>query len=773
QTGAGGPGAAGPGGGVADPAVAAATGAAGAAGAAASGPQTAGASTAAGAPTEKPDATVKGRLVDTAGNPVADAEVNAYEGFRTYTGADGRFSIGVLSRNDLRLDFSKPGFLDRQVTVSLQPGDTSELEVTVKPLDAKVTPIVASMGGVAVSSDGRAQLRVPPGALTGDSNVRLTWMDPMPSDAFPFAHGELPGPLLTRATADGEQADEEFTIPPLSFTLVDLETAKIAPGQQLELRMRINPEALKLAGDNIDFGNPATMQQPCYDFDRALGLWVNPATARLERDADGTAWTVYTMHSRGTVPNFFNLLQTVSTGSHVSTTNTVTWQEAVNYQEQVWDRVQVARRVPRTERQYVTWRERVQVRERYNPGNGWRTRTVTRWETRGEWRTRTVWDTVNVWENVARWVNRTRMENRSRTDNVYGLNFSGRVREESANASLNGRPLAGATVRHQQDFFGSTTKTSDGSGTFSIPMWHNSSAPNIGGATFFDASSTSGGWDMAVNTDSRLAVGPAGPDFTQAHYGETFRIDYRIDGVLRSENVTFPGMRFWTFGRDARDNVNNFELVGLSNPTFVYVPEGSLPSVSLRPGGQDGLGLRVYNRPANTGLVTERSSNSALNGRPLAGATVSHNADFFGATTKTSGTDGRFTIPYFNALTRVTGASFFDASGTGGLNPVVDTDARVRLRLTGDFDPALNGAEQFVLKYRIDGREVTETVTFNPERQLLFGRDASDNFNNFELVSLQNAIFLYEPEGGRMPTANVRPGGTATIEAKVQFVAVK
>jgi hypothetical protein len=748
------------------------TGVAGAAAAGNAAQQAAGGANGA-APAEKPDATVKGRLVDTAGNPVAGAEVNAYEGFRAYTEADGRFTIGVLSRNDLRLDISKPGFLDRQVTVSLQPGDTSEIEVTVKPLDAKVTPIVAAMGGVAVSSDGKAQLRIPAGALTGDSNVRLTWMDPMPSDKFPFAHGELPGPLLTRAKADGGQADEEFTIPPLSFTLVDLETAKIAPGQQLELRMRINPEALKLAGDNIDFGNPATMQQPCYDFDRAIGLWVNPATARLERDADGTAWTVYTMHSRGTVPNFFNLLQTVTTGGHVSGTNTVTWQESVSYQEQQWDRIQVTRRVPRTVREYVTWTERVQVQERFNPGNGWQTRTVNRTVTRGAWQERTVWDTVRVWEDVSRWVNRTRLENRSRTDNVYGLNFTGRVREESSNPSLNGQALAGATVRHQQDFFGGTTKTTDGGGSFTVPMWHNSGAPTIGGASFFEAEADRGNWDMSVNTDSRLAVGPAGPDFTRAHYGETFRIDYRIDGVLRSENVTFPGMRFWTFGRDARDNTNNFELVGLSNPTFVYVPDGALPSVGLRPGGQNGVGLRVYNKPANTGLVTERSSNPALNGRPLAGATVSHNADFFGATTKTTGSDGRFTIPYFNALTRVTGASFFDAFGTGGFNLVVDTDARVRLRLTGDFDASLNSAEQFVVKYRVDGREVTENVTFNPERELVFGRDAGDNLNNFELVSLQNAIFRYEPENGRMPTASVRPGATATIEAKVQLVAVK
>ncbi|MEB3223659.1 MAG: carboxypeptidase-like regulatory domain-containing protein [Candidatus Sericytochromatia bacterium] len=746
-------------------AVAGATGAGGDAAGAAAGAQQA-------APTFKPDATVKGRVVDVAGNPVTDLQVNGYEGVRTFTDADGRFSLGVYSRNELRLDFSKPGFLDRQVMVSLKEGDTREVEVTVKPLDAKVTPIIASMGGVAVSSDGKAQLRVPPGALTGDSNVRLTWMDPMPSDAFPYAHGELPGPLLTRAMADGGQADEEFTIPPLSFTLVDLETAKIAPGQQLELRMRINPEALKLAGDNIDFNNPATLQQPCYDFDRGIGLWVNPATARLERDADGTAWTVYTMHSRGTVPNFFNLLQTVSTGSHVSTTNTINWQESVSYQEQVWDRIQVARRVPRTVREYVTWNERIQVQERYNPGNGWRTRTVTRNVRRGEWRERTVWDTVQVWEDVSRWVTRTRLENRSRTENVYGLNFAGRVREASSNSALNGRPLAGATVQHDQDFFGGSTKTTDGSGAFTIPMWHNSAAPGIWGADFFDAGASSAGWDMSINTDSRLAIGPAGPDFSRNNYGEVFRLDYRIDGVLRSENVTFPGMRFWTFSRDARDNQNNFELVGLSNPTFVYVPEASLPTASLRPGGQDGLGLRVYNRPANTGLVTERSSNTALNGRPLVGATVSHNADFYGATTKTTGADGRFTIPYFNALTRVSGASFFDAFGTGGFNLVVDTDARVRLRLTGDFDPTANSAEQFALKYRVDGREVTENVTFSPDRTLVFGRDSGDNFTNFELISLQNAIFRFEPQGG-MPTANVRPGGTAVIEAPVQFVAVK
>lgn len=701
-----------------------------------------------------PDAKVNGRVVDVNGAPVAGLEVNAYNGFKAVTGADGRFSMDVKAQANLRLDLSKEGYLNRQVAVSLAPGEVGDVAATVKPLDPKLTQVTAAAGANVVSSDGSAQLRIPPGALTKDGAVRLTWMDPMPSDKFPYAHGELPGPLFTRTLATGAESNELVNIPPIAFTNVVLNETDIAPGAQLELRMRVNPEALRLAGNDLDFNNPATLQQPCYDFDRGLGLWVNPATSRVEKDADGTAWFVYTMHGSGQTPNYYNLLQRVSQGGFVTGQQTVTWQENVT----------------RWGQQLVTWSEPVTRSRTYNPGGGMTTVTWT------EWVSRSRWDTISWTETVTR----------SRTDNLMGRNFTGRVRETSVNSSLNGQNLAGATVRHQQDFFGGTTKTSDGNGEFTIPMWHNTGSVSVNGAGYGRADSTrrgrkirqATGFDLDVNTDSEVRLAPSGPDFTAAHHGQQFQVQYRIDGVLRNETVTFAPNRDWVFGRDTSDNVNNYALVSVSNDTFTYVPEGALPTSNLTVGDTASHGLRVYNRVANTGRVTERSSNSALNGQPLVGATVSHNADFFGATSKTTGAGGTFTIPFFHANTVVGGASYFNATAPGSFNMTVDTDSRLTLTLVTanpnePLDLNLLAEQDFDIVYRIDGRTVTETVKFGPSRSFSFGRDAGDNMNNWELVSLNNGIYLYEPTAGVLPTSSLRPGASGSHNLRVRLVSAK
>lgn len=696
-----------------------------------------------------PDAKITGRVVDTKGAPIEGITVNTYYGFKATTGADGKFTIDVKAEPDVRLDLNGPKHLNRQVALSVIPGEVGELNVTLKALDPKLIPVTAAAGGNLVNSDGSAELRIPPGALTQDGAVRLTWMDPMPSDQFPFAHGELPAPLVTRSLPNGEDAGEAFNIPPIAFTNVQLTHARIAPGAQLELRMRVNPNALDLAGRNIDFANPATLQQPCYDFNRAMGVWGEPATSRVERDADGTAWFVYTMRGQGATPNLFNLLQY----PRVRGNNLVTGSQVVSWQENV------TRWAWRT----VYWSEPVDVWVD-DPGGG------------GSW--------------VTQWVQREGQEQysytervtRSRVDYFRGKDFIGQVLETSSNSSLNGRPLAGATVRHEQDFRGATTKTSDGNGEFVIPMWHNSPSVSVNGAGFGNAQSTvrgrklrqATGFVMDVNTDSEVRLAPSGPDFGSAHYGRQFQVQYRIDGAVRNETVTFGPNRDWIFGRDTSDNVNNYALVSVSNDTFTYVPEGSLPSTDLSPGGTATYGLRMYNRVANTGRVTERSSNSALNGQPLVGATVRHNTDFFGATQKVTGAGGSFTIPLYNATTQVGGASYYNASApSGGFDMTIDTDSRLNLTLTGDFNPALHSNEEFEITYRIDGRQVTETVTFNPGRGFSFGRDAGDNMNNWELVSLQNPMFLYEPSAGVLPTSSLRPGATGAHSLRVKFVAAK
>jgi hypothetical protein len=283
----------------------------------------------AGKPTMKPDAKITGVVKDINGNPIAGVQVNAYNGFQATTDANGNYTIDVVAQDNLRLDFSKPGVLMRQEHVSVVPGQTGLIDTKLKMLDPAVSHVSAKEGGTVTSSDGSSQLIIPPGALTQDGDVRLTWMDPVPSDNFPMAYGQLPGPLVTRTMPSGATAAEEYNIPPIAFTNVEMTAAKLAPGAQATLRMRVNPEALTALGDSIDFNNPATLQQPCYDYDRGRGLWVNPATSKVEKDENGVAWFVYTLKGVDAPKNFFGLLQTITTGNYVTGQQTIYWTEQV------------------------------------------------------------------------------------------------------------------------------------------------------------------------------------------------------------------------------------------------------------------------------------------------------------------------------------------------------------------------------------------------------------------------------------------------------------
>jgi hypothetical protein len=266
------------------------------------------------------DAKVVGQVVDTAGKPVAGAKIVTYHGFTATTDDQGKYSLDVASQDEIRLDVSKTGYLNRQELVGVGPGMEGNLTITLKPLDAKLTKITAAQGGTAVNSDGSAVLEVPPGALTGDSDVRLTWMDPMPSDNFPSWSGELPGNLVTKTRDNGDKSAENLALPPVAFTDVQFVQANLKPGATATLRMKVNPDALALSANQIDFNNPATLQQPCYDFDRSSGLWVNPATSKLEKDAKGDVWFVYTVRGNEAPKNFHAL-------SHVTGQQTITWQE--------------------------------------------------------------------------------------------------------------------------------------------------------------------------------------------------------------------------------------------------------------------------------------------------------------------------------------------------------------------------------------------------------------------------------------------------------------
>jgi hypothetical protein len=473
------------------------------------------------APTVKPDAKVSGRVLDAKGNPIPGVVINAVNGFKAVTDANGNYTIDVAGQDNLRLDFSKPGVVMRQEFVSVQPNNTATMTTTLKVKADTAQHVIASQGATVTSADGNAQLIIPPSALSGDADITSTWLDPMPSAAFPTAYGELPGGMITHTLPDGTQTAEDINMSPLAFAEVAFAGNKLAPGATATLRMKVNPEALTLAGDSVDFNNPATLQQPCYDYDRVHGLWVNPSTSKLEKDADGTVWFVYTVHGVDAPKNFFGLLQTITTGNYVTGQQTIYWTEEEAYTVRVGGH---------TVTQY---------------------RTVTR----------------------------------SRQVDLYGKVFSGKVNEASANAALNGAPLAGATVRHQLDFFGGTTKITDAGGNFSIPMWDNTNSVTVSGSSYYNANSSGGGFNMTINTDSHLNV-TLGGDWDARAYSEPVTFEWSNDGVSKKETVTFGPTRNYTFGRDTADDMNNWKLVGADSENFRWVPKDANDTISanMRPG---------------------------------------------------------------------------------------------------------------------------------------------------------------------------------------------
>ncbi|HEY9723319.1 MAG TPA: carboxypeptidase-like regulatory domain-containing protein [Oscillatoriaceae cyanobacterium] len=255
------------------------------------------------------NASVSGLVTDANGKPLAGVEVNTYNGYRTTTDANGKYTIPAVAQSQLRLDFSKDGYLVHQAVTDVTSGQTGNINISLKPEDAKVTHITAAAGGSAVSSDGSSILDIPPGALSKDADVRVTWLDPMPSSNFTSPYGQLPGPLETKTLVDGSDSDQIVPLNPLGFSTVDL-SADLKPGAEATLKMKVNPAALQAVNGQINFSDPATLQQPCYEFDRATGLWVTPSTSKLEKDADGTVWFVYTLHSAQAAPANYVALST-------------------------------------------------------------------------------------------------------------------------------------------------------------------------------------------------------------------------------------------------------------------------------------------------------------------------------------------------------------------------------------------------------------------------------------------------------------------------------
>jgi hypothetical protein len=654
------------------------------------------------------DAKVTGQVLDMAGKGVAGVEVNTYNGFRAVTDASGKFTIDAVGQDQLRLDFSKDGFLQRQIVTGVAAGMQATLDVTLKSLDSKVTSIDAAKGGTAINSDGSSILEIPPGALAGNADVRLTWMDPISSEQFPTSFGELPGQLVTQTKPAGEKDGESYVLPPIAFTNVEWVGARLAPGAQATLKMKVNPEVIKRAGSNIDFNNPATLQQPCYDYDRASGLWINPATSKLEKDANGDVWFIYTLRG-GETPKNYKALQTVSQGGFVTGQQTIRW----------------------TEQERRTGSRQVYVD---NPGGG------------GQW----VTQTFTYYETVQR----------SRIEDLYGKFLSGEVKEKSSNSALNGKGLAGATVYHNADWFSGTTKGTGGSGGFSIPVAHNVSNIGVNGASYKGANSAGGGWNMTIATDGNVKAEIQGGSLAFSATNSNLTGGSWSGAVnqvaSRDSNVTLKAPAAPLY------------IVGSPKLNGTVPVKGTLDFGVLKVVRDlAGQVVEIVTSTPDNDKTPHQNSGDGLDGVVVTGITDSAT----GETSKTSADGGKFKFALFGDKTApasLHGDFKGFVSGDGPMTKIpVKTDSNYTLSLGGTFGSE-NVGQTATVTYTVDRIEYTKQVVLTADGKIafVFARDKTDNKLDFAVKKVETVNMIAVAP---FPNADLTPGGTAQGTAKLVY----
>lgn len=669
------------------------------------------------------DSKVTGTVVDANGKPLAGVQVNSFDGAKAVTGADGSFSLDVVGQDDLVVDFSVSGYLPRQMVTGVAAGATAELKAVLKPLDPNVVQVQAGKAATITSSDGQSILDIPEGALAANGAVRVTWMDPMPSNAFPESYGQLPGPLTTQAK-DGPP----LSLAPLGFSNIDfLNGAMLKPGAQATLKMKVNPDALTMAQKlnmPVDFNNPTTLQQPCYEYDRATGLWVNPATSKLEKDAQGNVWFIYTVHGAQAPANYTILQESTSGGGFVTGQKTV--------------------RVPRTETTY-----NVMIGGSVGASFTSRAALDAYCARRGCGRVETSSRTVYV----------------DKIEDIFGKYLNGSVHEKSSNAQFNGAGLGGATVYHAADWFRGTTKGTNGAGQFSIPVSHTLNSLPVSGSSWRGANSTGGGYTMQIPTDGSVHANVQGGAITLAVSGP--------GGSTLVGGNSFSGDDTKTASRDT--------VVTVNNPAAPAYLSGGNRQATVPVAGRADLGTIKVLHDA-TGKVIEHTTATPDNdktdhphdGDGLVNATVNFgSADALtGRATTASGTGGAFKFTFLNnqAFPGTVSATYdsLSATSTGSYKLEFYTDSTVTLNMKGVFNSDAVGPA--TVTYKVDGVQYTKNVTLGADGviKLTFSRDRSDDNLKFELVGLEAGNMVANKP---FPTATLSPGDAASKDVDLVFKA--
>ncbi|MNS18336.1 hypothetical protein D3C72_500260 [compost metagenome] len=282
-----------------------------------------------GTMTQVGDATIRGKVLDKDGNPVAGATVMSGSS-KTITAADGSYTLKIVSGEAVNIKVLKDGYVLRDSILPVAKGEMLEINSSLVKADKNVTPINAAAGGKAVSSDGKTELIFAPGALKGDADVRVTWLNPVESASRPAAFKiaavadagpvggsadetpaavtpvpavtalnttDLPGPLETKA-----YGDRKF-FSPVSFAAITMSNS-LKEGESATLRMEISDEVLADMRKNGDLKDSDLGQDifPCFSWSADESTWDKPALSKVVKDEKGKYWFEYTVRASSLSP---------------------------------------------------------------------------------------------------------------------------------------------------------------------------------------------------------------------------------------------------------------------------------------------------------------------------------------------------------------------------------------------------------------------------------------------------------------------------------------
>lgn len=269
---------------------------------------------------------VMGRIVDRRGNIAAGVPVMT-ELEQTTTNEDGWYRLAIKPgpASYIRIGGNAEGYIPKDWNLNVFPEESLLFHQEVLRLDQTVTRINLAAGGVAngspipdvpgvggaLQSNGllgsfklfqsekdlyAVYMEVPPGALEfpdgrTETDVRLTWLDPLPRPGAPF--GDLYGPLQSytvwdNTTNSGILQDKIEPFDPVNFADLDLGGAVIKPGAEVKVKWVVGKEVERQFPIKLENGQAFF---PCYQYDNG---WTKPvlATVFFER---GYFWATYTM----------------------------------------------------------------------------------------------------------------------------------------------------------------------------------------------------------------------------------------------------------------------------------------------------------------------------------------------------------------------------------------------------------------------------------------------------------------------------------------------